>query len=253
VSAIGTGILGVPVASHTFESAVELLQEFIVGKTPRFCVLANANTLSIACENPDYRDVLLKADLILRDGVGSAYAMRLLGQDPKCNFAGTYFIPDFAKRTSDYAYRYYLLGSQEGVAVQAAENLKRQAPGIVVAGCDHGYFDLGESDAMVARINESECHVLLVGMGNPHQEMWIASNLDRLEVPLSIGVGGLFDILSGRVGVTPQPIRNVGLEWLFRVIREPKRLWRRYLIGNVKFVFRVRREAKQAAKGVGRE
>lgn len=113
-----------------------------------------------------------------------------------------------------------------------------------IAGTSSGYFAASEEPALIEQINRSGAAILLVGLGAPRQDVWIANNLTRLRPAVKIGVGGLFDFYSERISRAPQWIREIGMEWLWRLIMEPRRMWRRYLIGNPLFLFRVWREAR---------
>jgi N-acetylglucosaminyldiphosphoundecaprenol N-acetyl-beta-D-mannosaminyltransferase len=204
--------------------------------------LANAHTLNIAFENKSYANILKKANLILRDGSGISWAAEKKGVHPKYNFVGTDFIPEFCKITSEKVYRIFLLGARPGIAELAAKSLSAKAPGIKITGCHHGYFSKDKEKHIIDIINNSKSDILLVAFGNPKQEIWIVKNLSHLKVPVCIGVGALFDYLSGNVKRAPRWMIHLGIEWIFRLFIEPKRLWKRYLIGNPKFVYRVYRE-----------
>jgi exopolysaccharide biosynthesis WecB/TagA/CpsF family protein len=235
-------IFTIPITLCSFDQGANLLEEMIRDKLAKLVVLANAHTLNLAYEREEYRAVLRNAALVLRDGVGVSWAVKKKGALPLHNFVGTDFIPDFCKHTTHKGYRIYLLGSQPGVAQRAANKLASMAPGLIIADHHHGYFNPDRTDKIIRAINASRADILLVAMGNPKQEMWIANNLDQLEVPVAIGVGALFDYLSGHSVRAPRWILNLKMEWVFRLMMEPMRLWRRYLIGNLKFIFRVYRE-----------
>lgn len=235
-------ILNVPVKLCTFHQGVNLFQEIIAQNRPQMAVLANAHTLNLAYENTEYREVLNNAAVVLRDGTGVSWSIKKKHQLPMHNFVGTDFILDFFRCSYQQGYRVFLLGSRSGVGDIAADRIRKYVPEITIAGCHHGYFSEAETDSVISRINDSHPHVLLVAMGNPKQELWIARNLTKLNVPLSIGVGALFDYLSGLVPRANSWIRKAGMEWVFRLMTEPGRLWRRYVIGNPKFIFRIYRE-----------
>ena len=134
------------------------------------------------------------------------------------------------------------------MAEAARQRLEALVPDVVVTGHHHGYFDDDQSAQIIDTINATRSDILLVAMGNPKQEQWIARHLDRLNVPVSIGVGALFDYLSGRVTRAPRWMLDLGLEWIFRLLLEPGRMWKRYLIGNIKFILRMLRENLSAMK-----
>jgi N-acetylglucosaminyldiphosphoundecaprenol N-acetyl-beta-D-mannosaminyltransferase len=235
-------LLGVPLTPCTLTQGIGLIEEIIARRDPTLVTLANAHTLNHAYQDKAYKEVLKDAAVVLRDGTGVAWAMEKKGVDAGHNFVGTDFIPDFLKHTASRNHRVFLLGSKPGTSEKAAWKLQEMAPGVVVAGCHHGYFPFEDTERIIRRINRSNPSLLLVAMGNPTQELWISRHLDRLNVPVSIGVGALFDYLSGEVRRAPPWILDAGLEWVFRLALEPGRLWKRYLIGNCLFIMRVNRE-----------
>ena len=174
--------------------------------------------------------------------------MKKKGVNPLHNFVGTDFIPDFCRCAAKKGYRIFLLGAEPGVSEKAARRLESIAPGIEICGQHHGFFTIEETDSIIEIINKARPDMLLVAMGNPRQELWITENIDKLKVTVCIGVGALFDYLSGRVKRAPGWMLKAGMEWIFRFVIEPKRLWKRYIIGNPIFVFRVYRENKYAYK-----
>jgi len=235
-------IFNIPITLCTLDEGIKSIEDLVSDKTPKLVVLANAHTLNLVYEREEYKRVLTAAALVLRDGTGVAWAVRRKGMPPGHNFVGTDFVPDFCRHTSDKGYRFFLLGSKPGVAEAACKNLAALVPDVVVSGHHHGYFNDDESAKIIETINASASDILLVAMGNPRQEQWIAGHLDCLNVPVSIGVGALFDYLSGRVRRAPRWMLNLSLEWVFRLLLEPGRMWKRYLIGNIKFILRNVRE-----------
>jgi exopolysaccharide biosynthesis WecB/TagA/CpsF family protein len=229
-------ILGVPFAPLTADECIALVGAML-GDTPtHHIVIANAHTLNLAHEDPAYLTVLQNASLVLRDGVGVEIASRLLGRQLEYNFVGTDFVPHLLRAIGTSRVRVFLVGARPSVAVAAGDALARLAPGIEIAGVADGYAELHDA---VTRVRASRADVLLVALGNPLQERWIAEHLARLDVRVAIGVGALFDFLAGRVPRAPEWMRTLRCEWLYRLYREPGRLWRRYLIGNAQFLWRV--------------
>ena len=234
-------IFGVPITICTLIEGINLIEDIIQKKKTRLVVLANAHTLNLAYEKSDYKNVL-RTGLVLRDGTGLSWAIKRQGILPLHNFVGTDFIPDFCRFSANKGYRIFLLGARPGVAEAAAKKLESLAQGLIIAGCYHGYFSEDRTDEIISRIEQTGPDILLVAMGNPRQELWIANNIYSLNVPVCIGVGALFDYLGGRAARAPRWMLSAGMEWVFRLAMEPKRLWRRYFIGNVKFIMRVYRE-----------
>lgn len=186
----------------------------------------NIDCLRLASQDAEYRGILAASSMVLPDGIGLKFAARVLGLRLKDNCNGTDFCPALMRRAASLGRSVFLLGAGDGVAQGAAENLRKMAPGLRIAGTESGYF---ESDAaVIERINRSKADMLLVAMGAPLQEKWIAKNRQRLRVPMCLGVGALLDFWSGRVRRAPGPLRALKLEWLWRAGLEPSRLGRRY-------------------------
>jgi len=232
-------LLDVVINKCTAEDAIKKIEGFLHLQEPHQVFIVNAHTLNLAWENPRYRDILNSADLVLNDGVGLNWAARLFGDSFLENLVGTDFIPKLMAEFQKKGYSFYFLGSRPGVAERAAHNLRRKFPNLRILGTHHGYFGPEEEGQIISEINRLKPDILLVGFGNPLQEEWIHRNFKSLNARVSIGVGAFFDYMSGRVRRAPRWMLDHGMEWVFRLLVEPKRLWRRYLVGNPKFIFRV--------------
>ncbi len=207
-------------------------------RTSLLCFV-NADCLNQAVSNQAYRDVLRHADRVVGDGIGVRLAARFGGHQMRENVNGTDLFPQLCQAAVDAGVSLFLLGARPGVAAAAAEEMERRYPGLQIAGHHHGYLTPDEEPGLIARINESGAGILLVAMGAPAQEQWIDRHRDDLRVGLALGVGGLFDFYSGRLPRAPQWVREMGLEWVWRLAHEPGRMWRRYLVGNPRFLMRT--------------
>jgi exopolysaccharide biosynthesis WecB/TagA/CpsF family protein len=179
------------------------------------------------------------------DGIGVRLAAQMFGDGVEENINGTDLFPLLCQRLAGTSHGIFLLGAREGLAEKVAENMTERYPGITFAGCQHGYFTAENEDEVINKINASGASVLLVALGAPQQELWLARNRDRLNVRILMGVGGLFDYYSGRIERAPVWIREIGLEWVWRLLQEPGRMWRRYVIGNPLFLYRVWQQKKR--------
>jgi N-acetylglucosaminyldiphosphoundecaprenol N-acetyl-beta-D-mannosaminyltransferase len=233
-------ILGIPFHDMSYLEATEAIHKLIISDSAHQVVLANAHTLNLAYSNLEYQKCLQQAAMVLRDGIGVKLASILAGQPLCWNFVGTDFIPRLLAELCKDKVGVFLFGAKPGVAQAAARHLQSHYPPLAIVGCEHGYLPREEWDStIVSRINCTRPHILLVALGNPLQEQWIAKNLARLDIKVAIGVGALFDYLAGEVSRAPMWMRRIGCEWLYRLVVEPRRLWRRYLIGNFQFLYRV--------------
>lgn len=217
-------ILGVRVHHVTRAGAVEAVRAMLRDGGAHQVVTVNGVMLVHAARDERIRGVLNGAALAVADGVGVAVAARILRRRPApARVPGVELADDLAGLAAAEGYRIFLLGAAPGVAEEAASALRRRHPGLAVAGVQHGY--VRDDAAIIARIHRARPHILFVGMGFPRQELWIAEHRDELGVPVSMGVGGTLDILAGRVRRAPRWVQRAGLEWAYRVVREPRR-WR---------------------------
>jgi exopolysaccharide biosynthesis WecB/TagA/CpsF family protein len=201
----------------------------------------NAHASNVAARDGGFLEAL-KSFTVLNDGVGVDIAARMLeGKSFPENLNGTDFTLRYLRETSRH-FRIFLLGAKPGVAEDAALILETLLPQHLVVGTRDGYFVAAGADEVVAEIKASGADLLLVAMGNPAQELWIDTHLAGTGCRMAMGVGALLDFLAERVPRAPRVIQRIRLEWAFRLALEPRRLWRRYLIGNPVFLVRVARE-----------
>ena len=206
----------------------------------------NVHCLNLCYEDPELRAFLNRADVVFCDGAGVMLAARLLGRriPERITYA------DWAWRLAAFAeaegFSLYLLGARPGMAQEAARRLQARYPDLEIVGVRHGFFDhvagSPENEAVVREINDARPDILLVGMGMPLQEYWLMENRDRLQASVVLTGGGVFDYVSGGLRRGPRVLTHSGFEWLARLLVEPRRLWRRYLIGNPLFLLRVLRQ-----------
>jgi N-acetylglucosaminyldiphosphoundecaprenol N-acetyl-beta-D-mannosaminyltransferase len=222
-------ILGVPVHAVTFESMLDTIATWIErgDRCYQICT-ASPEFVMIAQDDAQFRHVLRQADLCVADGVGLLMAARFLGRPLPERVTGSDGLPLIAERAARTGWKLFLLGAAPGVAEQAADALRRRYPGVQIVGTYAGSPDPSEDDGLVARVNASGADILFVAYGAPRQDLWIARNAPRLTARVAIGVGGAVDFAAGKVPRAPRWMQRLGLEWLFRLIREPWR-WRRML------------------------
>ena len=227
-------MFGIPVANITAQETLERIAEFISSQQPHHVVTSDSLMLLRAQQDGEFRRILERADLVTPDGTGVVLAGRLLGQPLRERVSGVDLVERISQLAAERSFSVYLLGGQPGVAEEAAEVLRQRYSGLEVRGTQHGYFSREEEPDIVAEIAGLRPDVLFVGLGAPRQEKWITVNLHRLGVPVCIGVGGTFDVISGRLARAPAWVQRCGLEWLYRAVKEPKRLPR--LLGLPRFM-----------------
>ena len=235
-------LLGITVNNLTMDEAVEDLVAKAKGSVPSQVCFVNADCANIAWDNNEYRRVLSNSALVLADGIGMKLAGRMLNRNIRQNVNGTDLLPRLCKLLEKEALGIYLLGGKSGVAADVERWMRSQFPELPVRGYHHGYFSPEELPEVIADIKASRAEVLLVAFGVPKQDQWIEEHLGETGALLAMGVGGLFDFYSGRIPRAPAWIREVGMEWFYRFWQEPRRMWRRYFVGNAVFLTRVVRE-----------
>lgn len=199
----------------------------------------NPDCVNIARRNARYRSTVNRSGLVLPDGIGMRIAGKLLRRPFKQNVNGTDLFPRLCERLAARSGSLFLLGAQPGVAAEVGQWVAKHHPGVRLAGVRDGYFGAEDQEAVLAQIRQAQPDVLLVAMGAPLQECWIADHLPQTGAKVAMGVGGLFDFYAGRMARAPQWLRELGLEWAYRLFREPGRMWRRYLVGNFSFLMAV--------------
>ena len=240
------GVLGVPVAQATSAQAIAEIEKLGTEEPPALIVYANAHTLNLASTSPDYRRVLVSAAVVLNDGAGLSLAGRLYRRPFPENLNGTDFNPEIARLAARRGWPLFLLGACPGVAERAAARLKAGIPGLEIAGTHTGFFGRTEDGAVAGAIKDSGAAVVMVAMGNPLQEEWLAANLAATGARLGVGVGAFFDFTAGEVPRAPGWMNRLGIEWLYRLAQEPRRMWRRYVLGNPAFLARIVAERVRA-------
>jgi N-acetylglucosaminyldiphosphoundecaprenol N-acetyl-beta-D-mannosaminyltransferase len=222
-------ILGVRVDDVTTAETLALLERYIASRRPHQVVTVNPEFVMAARRDPAFARVLEAADLALPDGQGLLWAARVQGRPLRERVCGSDIVPAAAALAASQGYRVFLLGAAPGVAERAAEVLTRAHEGLRVVGTFAGSPRAEEEDTIVAMVRAASPDILFVAYGAPRQDLWIHRNLERLEVPVAMGVGGSLDFVAGVAVRAPAWARRWGLEWLHRLVHEPWR-WRRMLV-----------------------
>jgi alpha-1,3-mannosyltransferase len=228
-------ILGIDIIPATMEKAVSLLDDRFEARKQSIIIYLNAHTAVQALKNSAFRSVLTSS-LVLNDGAGVNIACKMkYGHGFPTNLNGTDFTPHYLEKTR-HAFRIFLLGARPEVIEETAKILQQRFPRHTIAGYHDGFFRPEENTAIVNAIRTAKADLILAAMGNPRQEMWLAENLEKTGAVLGIGVGALFDFMTGRFPRAPKWVRMLRAEWMFRLLCEPRRLWKRYTVGNIVFL-----------------
>lgn len=217
-------ILGVPFDSVTMTEAVDRAMALIEARQGGYVVTPNPEIVMAARENAELLDAVEHAALVLPDGVGVIYGGKILGTPLKEKTPGIDFAAGVMERLAGKGGSVFLFGAKPGVAELAAQNLKQRFPGLAVAGTNDGYFS--DDTPIVERINDAKPDLLLVCLGAPKQELWMQAHAGHLDVGLMAGLGGSLDVFAGVVERAPERWQKLGLEWLYRLLKEPSRAGR---------------------------
>jgi N-acetylglucosaminyldiphosphoundecaprenol N-acetyl-beta-D-mannosaminyltransferase len=235
-------ILGVGVSAINMSMALDFMEWSIAQKLRTYISVCPVSTVLACLDDPAPRRAVNAAGLVTPDGMPIVWLTRVTGHPHVSRVYGPDLMLDFCARSVGPGYRHYFYGGAEGVPGQLAAAFITRFPGLQVAGSYSPPFRplRPEEDAEVVDcINAAHPDVVWVGLGSPKQDLWMAMHRERLEASLLVGVGAAFDFYTGRVRQAPRWMMRIGLEWLFRLFQEPQRLWRRYLLGNPRFVVNV--------------
>jgi N-acetylglucosaminyldiphosphoundecaprenol N-acetyl-beta-D-mannosaminyltransferase len=236
-------IAGVEVANSTSAEMIRIFMNILEREFERCnpVFYLNAHCANLAFDIAEYRGALLEALYVINDGIGLDIAAWRQGKrfQENLNFSDFMDEGEFLRICADKGHTLFILGGREAVLDMAVANYKANYPGLKVVGSHHGYFKPQEDQQIVQCINGKRPDILLVGLGNPKQELWINKYKDQLKVKLAFSVGGSIDQVAMVTPRAPKILIRLRLEWFFRLCQEPRRLWRRYLIGNTVFLWRV--------------
>jgi N-acetylglucosaminyldiphosphoundecaprenol N-acetyl-beta-D-mannosaminyltransferase len=229
-------LLGVRIDCLRRADLIDRAAHAAAGRDLTTILYINVHCLNIAGRDPAYAEILRDADIVYCDGTGVRLGASLAGKALPERMTGADWIHDLCRRAVRDGLRLFLIAGEPGIAPRAAALLRVHYPGLQIVGTLPGY---GVDEEAVIEINCARADILLVGMGTPTQEKWIAANRDALAPPVIWAVGALFDFVSGKLPRGPRWMTDNGLEWLCRLAAEPRKLWRRYLVGNPLFLWHV--------------
>jgi N-acetylglucosaminyldiphosphoundecaprenol N-acetyl-beta-D-mannosaminyltransferase len=206
--------------------------EYLESDSNHIVFFMNAHCFNIAQKNSKYRDSLNRSDILLNDGIGIKLGANKIGIHIKENMNGTDFIPKLLEFARDHNKNVYLLGGSDGIATLAAQKMQQKIKGISIVGSRHGYFEFDNDEEVIDDIIQKKTEILIAGMGVPRQELWLTKNKEKLKgVKISVAGGAILDFLSENVARAPGWMQKTGLEWVFRLLQEPRRLFKRYFVG----------------------
>lgn len=223
-------VVGFKVTALSFESQIELILRWAKRRLSKVVCVANVHMLMEGYTNPEMASVLCHADLVTPDGMPLVWVMQLMGRLPQDRVAGMDILMALIQESSTHHVQIFFLGSELQILQRMRERLEQEAPELQIAGMEPLPFrpmTAAEDEAIVQQIHESGAGIVLVSLGCPKQELWMAAHKESINAVM-IGLGGVFPVYAGLRRWAPAWVRNAGLEWFYRLIQEPRRLWRRY-------------------------
>lgn len=239
-------VLGVPISNCSLNELLNAIEQCITIKSKISILSSNVRFLNFAYQFKWLRNFISQAEIVYIDGVGVRVGAWLLGHKTVRRLTLADFIWDLAEKANSHGFTFFFLGARPGIAEKAAAKLIIQFPNLKIAGIYHGYFDKNtyskENISIIRRINTAKPNILIIGFGMPLQERWLMENFDQIEANVTITAGGFFDILSGELHRGPRFLTDNGFEWLTRLFIEPRRVWKRYIIGIPLFLWRIMKQ-----------
>jgi N-acetylglucosaminyldiphosphoundecaprenol N-acetyl-beta-D-mannosaminyltransferase len=236
-------VLGTPLSLCDQKALLDTIGDAILRRRKMLVLSGNVYSYNLAYENASLRAFFNQADIVRLDGEGVRWGAKLLGfrTPPRMTWAD--FAWDLAEYAEQHSFTLFFLGAKPGIAQNAASRLKEHSPNLKFVGIQHGYFDrtsgCAENEAVIEQINVARPNILVIGFGMPVQERWLMENRERIDADVVLTGGAVFDYISGELRRGPRLLTDHGFEWLARLLIEPRRLWKRYIIGNPVFFWRV--------------
>ncbi|MFQ5925843.1 MAG: WecB/TagA/CpsF family glycosyltransferase, partial [Terriglobia bacterium] len=232
-------LLGCPLDAVRRDELLEELVRRVRERQPTTLLFANVAKLVWARRNPELRHALAAADFVLADGQPLIWASHLVGSPLPERIAGIDMMEATLAVAAQNGWRVFFLGTHQAILAQALANVARRYPGLILAGAHHGYFPTEQTERILEAINASRADLLLVALGSPQKELWLARYGPKLAVPIRQTVGGSFEVLAGHRRRAPAWMQRAGLEWLYRLLQDPRHLAPRYLYTNTFFLLLV--------------
>jgi N-acetylglucosaminyldiphosphoundecaprenol N-acetyl-beta-D-mannosaminyltransferase len=231
--------LGIRVDDITAHEVLEDVKRTLATNGKMTISQLSPNTFNLLAKHPELQKHLNSMSVVCPDSAGVIFGARLLGESLSYRVPGDVLAPDLYRMAIEKNLSVYLLGGKPGVATKAAERLREAYPGLHICGVAHGYFSPEEDERIVQEISDLKADIILIGMGVPRQEAWIFQHSERVSAPVLLGVGGYFDHVLNRVDCYPAWVFKFRMVWIYRLLRHPGTLWKRYLLGNPLFLLNV--------------
>lgn len=235
-------ILNVPVDNYTMDQTLKLIQSNIKANIITHHVVVNAAKLVNAQKDQELRESIINSDIINADGQSVVWASAFLGRPLKERVAGIDLMINLVEMAHKNRFKIFLLGATEDVLKKLVEKYTAQFDSTLIAGYRNGYFKKEDEEGVARQIGESGAQLLFVAITSPKKEIFLNKYKNIIRIPFIMGVGGSFDVIAGKTKRAPVWMQKAGLEWFYRVAQEPRRMWKRYLVGNSAFIYLVIKE-----------
>ncbi len=236
-------MMGCLIDNLTMEETLQRVASFIRAGTPHQHVVVNVDKLVKASREPELRRIINDCALINADGMPVVWAARLLGKPLKERVAGIDLFESLMRRAAAHGWRVFLLGAREEVVARVHALYEQKYKGLVIAGHRDGYWSAAEEGEVVEQVAAAHADLLFVAISSPKKEQFLGRYQARMRVPFAMGVGGSFDVAAGLVRRAPVWMRRAGLEWFYRFLQEPRRMFRRYFVDDIAFFWLLAKEA----------
>ena len=235
-------MMGCQIDNLSMEETLQKIDGFIKSGRPQQHVVVNVDKLVQANRDPELRRIINECALVNVDGMPVVWASRLLGKGLKERVAGVDLFEALMKRAAEQGWRVYLLGAREEVVAGVKSRYECKYPGLIIAGYRNGYWKTEEESGVVEQIKAAQADILFVAISSPKKEQFLGHYQDEMKIPFAMGVGGTFDVAVGKVKRAPLWMQKSGLEWFFRFLQEPRRMFKRYFIDDVAFLWLLAKE-----------
>jgi N-acetylglucosaminyldiphosphoundecaprenol N-acetyl-beta-D-mannosaminyltransferase len=229
-------VMGIEIDNLSMEETLSLIEAKILEGDPVQHVVVNAAKVVEVNKNPQLKAIIESCEIVNADGQAVVWASKILGTPLKERVAGIDLMQALVQRSSQKGWSIYFFGAKQDVLDKVVARYQKEFPTLRIAGARNGYYTPEEESAIATEISKSGAHILFVAISSPKKEIFLNKYLNVMNVPFVMGVGGSFDVVAGLTKRAPQWMQKIGLEWLFRFLQEPRRMWRRYIIGNAEFI-----------------
>ena len=229
-------ILNTYIDALSMEETISEVEKIIARGVPTQHVVINANKVNLMNEDPELKKIVNECPLINADGISILWAAKILGVPIRERVTGIDLFLNLVKLASEKGYKIYLFGAKEEVVRKVKKVFEEEYPDLQIVGYRNGYFTEEDEPEIVKNMAESGADMMFVAFSSPKKEYWINKYIDQLNIPFVMGVGGSFDVVAGVTERAPKWVQIRGFEWLYRLVQEPRRMWKRYVIGNAQFI-----------------